>query len=114
LTERWRRVTLRASSIIDLHVHRSACRGPFRARRSDATELLLRYLAPAEDLATMRAKRPVKRTYDDKDISSVKQLLDHLMTLERPRHVVVSGRAGHLVVKRGDTDATMTASSTEG
>ncbi len=62
----------------------------------------------------MRAKGPVKRTYDDKDISSVKQLLDHLMTLERPRHVVVSGRAGHLVVKRGDTDATMTASSTEG
>jgi len=32
-------------------------------------------------------------------------LLDHLMRLQRPRQVMLSGRAGSLVLKRGETGA---------
>ena len=51
---------------------------------------------------------------DTDDTTTVKQLLDHLMTLKRPRQVVLSGRAGNLVLKRGDAGATLHTSPTAG
>jgi oxaloacetate decarboxylase alpha subunit len=65
-------------------------------------ELLLRYLAPATDLDATRAAGPLKRSYDFDDATTLKDLLDHLMTLKRPRQVVVAGREGNLTLSRSD------------
>lgn len=69
-------------------------------------ELLLRYLVPEDDLAAVRAAGRVKRTYDFHDEMSMNDLLDHLLTLKRPRRVVVSGAAGDFVLQRGKDTAT--------
>ncbi|HET7399905.1 MAG TPA: hypothetical protein VFJ94_15415, partial [Intrasporangium sp.] len=63
-------------------------------------ELLLRYLVPREDLDRARAAGPVKRGYDFEDRMGVKDLLDHLLTLRRPRQVSVSSAGEHLRLSR--------------
>lgn len=64
-------------------------------------ELLLRYLVPEADLKAVREAGPLKRRYDFLDETGMNGLLDHLLTLKRPRQLVVSGAAGDLVLKRG-------------
>jgi oxaloacetate decarboxylase alpha subunit len=63
-------------------------------------ELLLRYLVPEEDLAAARAAGPVKPTYDYQDEISMNDLLDHLMTLKRPRQVHVRRPDGEIMMIR--------------
>ena len=63
-------------------------------------ELLLRYLVPAEDLAAARAAGPVKASYDYNDEMSLQQLLDHLLTLKRPRQIHVRRPDGEVVMSR--------------
>ncbi|MCB1746486.1 MAG: carboxyltransferase [Gammaproteobacteria bacterium] len=77
-------------------------------------ELLLRYLAPAEDLAATRAAGPARRGYDFHDRMSMNDLLNHLLTLKRPRQVVVSGPTGDLVLKRSETGFTAVGAGTAG
>jgi oxaloacetate decarboxylase alpha subunit len=78
-------------------------REQYGGRHLSDEELLLRYLAPAEDLAATRAAGPVKRTYDFHDRMGMNDLLNHLLTLKRPRQVIVSGATGDLVLKRNDS-----------
>ena len=63
-------------------------------------ELLLRYLVPAEDLAIARAAGPVTPYYEYQNEMSINELIDHLMTLERPRRVHVRGPDGEVSLVR--------------
>ncbi|MGR8950709.1 MAG: carboxyltransferase [Gammaproteobacteria bacterium] len=75
-----------------------------RAQYGNATisdeELLLRYLVPAEDLAAARAAGPVTPHYEYQHDMSVKELLDHLMTLKRPRQVHIRRPDGEVSLLR--------------
>ncbi len=75
-------------------------RQQYGGRKVSDEELILRYLVPAEDLAAAHAAGPVKRTYDYQDDMSLDALLDHLMTLKRPRHVHVRRPDGELILSR--------------
>lgn len=80
----------------DLNELRRQYGGP---RLSDE-ELLLRYLVPAEDFAAMRQAGPVPRQYDYADRTTMQDLLDHLLTLKRPRQVSVRRVDGEISLTR--------------
>ena len=63
-------------------------------------ELLLRYLVPLDDLERTRAAGPVPRTYKFEDTMTMKDMLDHLMTLKRPQHIAINGHDGSLTLRR--------------
>lgn len=50
-------------------------------------ELLLRYMVPPEDVDAAKAAAPVKPTYEFHDELTLRQLVDHAMSLKRPRYV---------------------------
>ena len=76
-------------------------RDQYGGSRVSDEELLLRYMVPAEDLEAAYAAGPVKPTYDFRDDSSLKALLDHALTLKRARHVQISTPQGSLSVGGG-------------
>jgi oxaloacetate decarboxylase alpha subunit len=58
-------------------------------------ELLLRYMIPLEDVAAAHAAGPVKAGYDFRDTTTLRDLVDHAMSLKRIRQlriVVPEGR----------------------
>ena len=72
------------------------------ARVSDE-ELLLRYMVPEEDLDAAKAAGPVKPTYDFQDTATLRDLVEHALTLKRARRLrlttpegssALGGRAG--------------------
>lgn len=63
-------------------------------------ELLLRYLVPAEDLKAARAAGPVKQTYEYQNDITVQELMDHLITLKRPKQVHVRRPDGEIFMTR--------------
>jgi oxaloacetate decarboxylase alpha subunit len=69
------------------------------ARASDE-ELLLRYLVPAEDLERARAAGPLKCSYDYEDRTSMRELLEQLLALKRPRYVQVRRPEGEIELSR--------------
>ncbi len=75
-------------------------REQYGGKRISDEELLLRYLVPEEDLNAARAAGPVKRTYDYEDELDMQALVDHLITLKRPKQVRVSRPDGEIILSR--------------
>ena len=62
-------------------------------------ELILRYLVPEEDLTAARAAGPLKTSYDYQDDAAVQDLLDHMNTLTRPKHVRIKRPDGEVTLR---------------
>jgi oxaloacetate decarboxylase alpha subunit len=60
-------------------------------------ELLLRYMVPLEDL---QAAGPPYPGYQFTDTTSFPQLVDHLLTLNRPRHISLNLPQGSITLSR--------------
>jgi oxaloacetate decarboxylase alpha subunit len=63
------------------------------ARVSDE-ELLLRYMVPLEDLNAAYAAGPVKPGYDFHDATALRDLVDHALSLKRPRQIRIQTPEG--------------------
>jgi oxaloacetate decarboxylase alpha subunit len=63
-------------------------------------ELLLRYMVPREDLQAARAAGPVKPTYDLRDTTTLRELVDQALALRRPRHVRIERPEFQLALRR--------------
>ena len=64
-------------------------------------ELLLRYMVPQEDLDAAYAAGPVKPGYDFHDTMTMRDLVEHALSLKRPRHIHISSPAGSVTVGGG-------------
>lgn len=64
-------------------------------------ELLLRYMVPEEALEEAYAAGPVKQGYDFEDRTTVRELVDHAVSLKRPRHLRVERPDLKLTLRRG-------------
>ena len=59
-------------------------------------ELLLRYMVPLEDLQAAYAAGPVRPGYDFHAATSLRDLMEHALTLKRARHVRITTPEGSL------------------
>jgi oxaloacetate decarboxylase alpha subunit len=64
-------------------------------------ELLLRYMVPLEDLQAAYAAGPVNPSYAFADTTTLRDLIDHAMTLKRPRNLRVSTPEGSFALGGG-------------
>ncbi|MFT3872366.1 MAG: hypothetical protein QM714_06910 [Nocardioides sp.] len=69
-------------------------REEYGGTRVSDEELIMRYLVPEEDFAKARAAGPLNPTYCFDDQMAVTDLIDHLLTLKRPKSVSLSGSFG--------------------
>jgi hypothetical protein len=58
------------------------------------------FVVPEPDLAAASAAGPVKRTYDFRDTTSLRELLDHAISVKRPRHVHIHRPELDLTLRR--------------
>jgi oxaloacetate decarboxylase (Na+ extruding) subunit alpha len=61
-------------------------------------ELLLRYMVPLDDIEAAKAAGPVKPRYDFHDTTTLNDLINHALTLKRPRHLHVSVPEGSVTL----------------
>ncbi len=64
-------------------------------------ELLLRYMVPLEDLQAAYAAGPLNPSYAFADTTTLRDLIDHAMTLKRPRNLRVSTPEGSFALGGG-------------
>jgi oxaloacetate decarboxylase alpha subunit len=64
-------------------------------------ELLLRYMVPLEDLQAAYAAGPVKPGYDFHDATTLRDLVDHALSLKRPRHIRIATPEGSVTLGGG-------------
>jgi oxaloacetate decarboxylase alpha subunit len=64
-------------------------------------ELLLRYMVPLEDLDAAYAAGPVQPSYDFHDTMTMRDLVEHALSLKRPRHIHIASPAGTVTVGGG-------------
>ncbi|KJF18661.1 carboxyl transferase [Acidithrix ferrooxidans] len=63
-------------------------------------ELLMRYLAPADDLEATRSKGPVPRNYIFNETSSLKDLVEDMLAMKRPKYLRVSKEDWTITLRR--------------
>ena len=68
------------------------------AQMSDE-ELISRYLVPAEDIEATRAAGPVPRDYPLRGEETMAELVEHILTLKRARHVHIKTPDGEVTVR---------------
>jgi oxaloacetate decarboxylase alpha subunit len=75
-------------------------REQYGGSRVSDEELLLRYMVPAEDIEAAKRAGPLNPSYDFRDQTTVRELIDRALELRRPRHLHVSQPDLDLTLRR--------------
>jgi oxaloacetate decarboxylase alpha subunit len=63
-------------------------------------ELLLRYIAPEQDILEVKARGPVSRSYRLRNTSSLTELLDEALSAKRPKYLHISKEGFTVTLRR--------------
>jgi len=71
-------------------------REQYGGSRVSDEELLLRYMVPLEDIEAARAAGPVKGGYEFRDRTTLRELVDHALTLKRVKQLRIAVPEGRI------------------